>query len=319
MPLVVASANGLAACKRAMELLREGGDPLDAAVAGVNLVEDDPNDHSVGYGGLPNEDGVVECDACVMHGPTHEGGAVGALRNIRNASSVAREVMRRTDHVLIVGEGALRFARAQGFQEQELLTDETRAIWQEWKSLHAGQRGRAPGETGRAAGIEFTHGTVTCVTLSPGGDLAGCTSTSGRSYKLPGRVGDSPILGAGLYVDNEVGACGSTGLGEANQLNCTCFQVVEAMRHGMSPEAACCQALRRVADHTEPRLRQKNGHPRYQLKLYAVSRAGVCGGGAMLKEDCTMAVHDGTAAHLVPIPGLYPPPPRKRRRRKPHP
>ncbi|MEW6251092.1 MAG: isoaspartyl peptidase/L-asparaginase, partial [Planctomycetota bacterium] len=253
-PVLCGSANAIRACDRAIELLRQGGDPVDAVVAGVNIIEDDPHDHSVGYGGLPNEDGVVELDASVMHGPLHRAGAVAALRNIRNPSSVARLVMRWTDHVLLVGEGALRFAKAMGFKEEELLTDEARAIWLKWKATHsadddwlypeaneeaerwrrthhaerqpgAALRGRpdaAVGESGGAIrsatdatarrlrddGIEFTYGTINCLALTPTGDLGGCTSTSGLSYKLAGRVGDSPIIGAGLYVDNEVGGCG---------------------------------------------------------------------------------------------------------------
>lgn len=312
-PVAIASSNGLGACARAMELLKAGGDPVDAAVAGVNLVEDDPEDHSVGYGGLPNEDGIVECDACVMHGPRHKGGAVAALRNIRNASSVAKIVMQRTDHVLLVGEGALRFARAHGFKEQEMLTEEARRIWLKWKETHSDKddwiHPEADVEAARSLGedsAEFTHGTISCLTMTPSGDLGGCTTTSGLSYKIPGRVGDSPVFGAGLYVDNVVGAAGSTGRGEANLLNCSSFLVVELMRHGATPDDACRQVLRRVAGRTEPRLLEKEGYPAYQLKLYAIRKDGRIG-GACMRGDREMAVNDGGESRLVTLKGLFPP------------
>jgi len=206
-PVIIASGNGGPACDKALELLRQGAGPLDAVVAGINLVEDDPEDHSVGYSGLPNEDGVVELDACVMDGPTHKAGAVASLRNIRNPSSVAKLVLRRTDHVLLVGEGALRFAKAHGFKEQELLTDESRRIWLRWKESHSDvddwlrpEVGEEPARQKEQRRRERIDGTITCMALTPNGDLAGCTSTSGLSFKIPGRVGDSPIIGAGLYV-----------------------------------------------------------------------------------------------------------------------
>jgi N4-(beta-N-acetylglucosaminyl)-L-asparaginase len=300
-----------------MELIRQGSDPLDAVVAGINLVEDDPDDHSVGYGGLPNEDGVVELDSCVMHGPTHKAGAVAALRNIRNPSSVAALVMRRTDHVLLVGEGALRFAKAHGFEEQELLTDEARRIWLKWKETHSDLDDWLHPEVGEGAirwereeALEFTYGTISCMALTAAGDLAGCTSTSGLSYKIPGRAGDSPIIGAGLYVDNDVGACGSTGRGEANLQNCSCFMIVELMRGGMTPEQACLALLKRVADKTEPRLRDESGRPNFGLTFYAVRKDGLTGGASMRGEG-KMACHDGVECRHVEIPGLYPAPPQK--------
>ena len=311
-PITIASANGVNACTRAMDLLKQGGDPVDAVVAGVNLVEDDPNDHSVGYGGLPNEDGVVELDACVMHGPTHKAGAVAALRNIRNPSSVARLVMQRTDHILLAGEGALHFAKAHGFKEQELLTDEARRIWLNWKETHSDQddwiHPEADEESVRRLGtneVEFTYGTISCMALTATGDLGGCTTTSGLSYKIPGRVGDSPIIGAGLYVDNQIGACGSTGRGEANLVNCSCFLAVELMRAGATPEQACRQVLQRVAERTEQRLRNERGEPNYQLKLYAVRKDGAVGGACMRGDQAQMAVHDGHECRLISLPGLY--------------
>ena len=287
-PAVIASGNGRHACERAMELLSKGADPVDAAVAGVNLVEDDPKDHSVGYGGLPNEDGVVELDACVMHGPTHKAGGVAALRNIRNPSSVAILVMRRTDHVLLVGEGALRFAKAHGFEEQELLTDDARRIWLRWKESHSDRDDWLYPEANEEAarrlredGIEFTYGTINCCALTTSGDLGGVTTTSGLSYKIPGRVGDSPIIGAGLYVDNEVGAAGSTGRGEANLQNCASFMAVELMRAGMDPEEACMATLKRVAAKCEKRLLDDSGYPNYGLSFYALRKDGVVGGATM--------------------------------------
>lgn len=304
-PVVISSANGLAAVAEAMRQLQKGADPLDAVIDGVVKVEDDPNDTSVGLGGLPNEDGVVELDSCCMHGPTHKAGGVAALRNIRNPSKVARLVMQRTDHVLIVGEGALRFARAHGFTEEDLLTDKTREIWLRWKeSLSRDDDWLEPGEWnggGKGAAnpeaIPFTYGTINCCAVDAKGDIAGVTTTSGLSYKIPGRVGDSPIIGAGLYVDNKVGAAGSTGRGEANLQNCSSFQIVDEMRRGSSPEEACRIVLERIVDHTEPRLRKKNGRPDYDLKFYAVSKSGAYA-GVSLWSGMKFAVHDGTSAKL---------------------
>jgi N4-(beta-N-acetylglucosaminyl)-L-asparaginase len=309
-PIIISSGNGVPACTKAFELIREGHDPLDAVVAGVNIVEDDPEDHSVGYGGLPNEDGVVELDSCVMHGPTHRAGAVAGLRKIRNPSSVATLVMRRTDHVLLIGDGALRFARAHGFKEEELLTDEARQIWLRWKESHSDDDDWICPEAdveaaawNRKRDVPFTYGTITCMALTKGGDLAGCTSTSGLSYKIPGRVGDSPIIGAGLYVDNDIGACGSTGRGEANLQNCSCFMVVEFMRSGMTPEEASLAMLQRIADKTEPRLRDPDGKPNYGLVFYAVRKDGLVGGAAMW-GDPKMTIHDGTTCRQVKLRSL---------------
>jgi N4-(beta-N-acetylglucosaminyl)-L-asparaginase len=302
-----------------MELLQRGADPVDAVVSGVNLVENDPDDHSVGYGGLPNENGVVELDACVMHGPTHKGGAVASLERIKNPSSVAKLVMQRTDHVLLVGEGALRFAKAHGFQEEDLLTDDSRRIWLRWKESHSDRddwiRPEADVEAerhSRREDPEFTYGTITCIGLTAAGDLGGCTSTSGLSYKIPGRVGDSPILGAGLYVDNEVGGCGSTGRGEANLINCSCFQIVELMREGVEPEDACRRVIRRIVERTEPRLVDRNGQPNYQLVFYALRKDGLVG-GACLRGTRKMSTHDGREFRFVTLEGPYPPLPDRER------
>jgi N4-(beta-N-acetylglucosaminyl)-L-asparaginase len=309
-PIVISSGNGVPACDKALELINRGIDALDAVVDGINLVEDNPKDHSVGYGGLPNEDGEVELDSCVMDGPTHKAGAVAALRNIRNPSSVAALVMRRTDHVLLVGEGALRFAKAHGFKEHELLTDEAREIWLRWKEKHSNRDDWLHPEADEEAArrlrendLEFTYGTITCMALTEGGDLAGCTSTSGLSYKIPGRVGDSPIIGAGLYVDNEIGACGSTGRGEANLQNCSCFMIVEFMRQGMTPDEACLEMLKRVADKTEPRLRDESGKPNYGLTFYAVRKDGLVGGATMWGK-AKMTVRDPAASRQIELPYL---------------
>src|SRR5262245_58210985 len=211
-PVLVGSANSFPSCEKAFALIGSGSHPLDAVVAGVNIVEDDPKDNSVGYGGLPNEDGVVQLDSCVMDGPTHRSGAVAALERIKNPSSVALLVSRRTDHCLLVGEGALKFARAHGFKEENLLTEESRKIWLDWRETHSDKDDWLHPEADKEAarwkreeGRNWTTGTITCMALTKNGHIAGCTSTSGLSYKLSGRVGDSPIIGAGLYVDNEIG------------------------------------------------------------------------------------------------------------------
>ena len=319
LPVVVSSANGLNSrdadgvrcIERVMAMLRDKADPLDAVIAGVNIVENDPNDHSVGLGGLPNEDGIVELDSCCMHGPTHKAGGVAAIRNIRNPSKVARLVLQRTDHVLLVGEGALRFAKAHGFAEEQLLTDAARKIWLRWKeSLSDRDDWLSPGEAepGKSARgpapFERTWGTINCCAVDGNADIAGVTTTSGLAFKIPGRVGDSPIIGAGLYVDNAVGAAGSTGRGEANLQNCASFLVVEFMRSGKSPEQACLETLKRVAEHTEPRLRDKKGRPAFGLKFYAVAKDGRYGSASMW-SGAQFAVHDGKKARLEECAYLY--------------
>lgn len=315
-PVFVGSLNARPACTRALERLRAGADILDAIVDGVNLVENDPDDNSVGYGGLPNEDGVVELDASVMHGPTHKAAGVAALQRIKNPSSVALRVLWRTDHVLLVGEGAFKFARAHGFPEENLLTEKSRETWLKWRESRSGvDDWLTPEEGGKPASrpgarrfpadsAEFTWGTINCLGLTAGGDLAGCTSTSGLSYKLAGRVGDSPIIGAGLYVDNEIGAAGSTGRGEANLQNLTSFTVVELMRFGMTPTEACKEALRRVAKHTEKRLLNAKGEPDYGLSLYALRKDGMWG-GAVMRGTGKMAVLDGAECRAESIEGLF--------------
>jgi len=297
----VSSANGLRATDRAMELMRQGTDPLDAVIAGVNIVEDDPNDMSVGYGGLPNEDGIVELDASVMYGPTAASGAVAAIRNIKNPSRVAKLVMDRTKHCLLVGNGALKFALAHGFKKENLLTDKAREAWLKWKETMSDQDNWLPAQIKKLPEdlqpVMMTHGTINCLAINEAGVLAGVTTTSGLSYKLAGRVGDSPIIGAGLYVDNEIGAAGSTGVGEANIRTCASFQVVEFMGQGLSPEQACLKTLERIAEKARrwPKslgLTDAGGRPTFGLNFYALNRKGEFAGATMTGRS-TYAVHDG--------------------------
>jgi N4-(beta-N-acetylglucosaminyl)-L-asparaginase len=312
MMRVVASANGLRATERAMAILRRGGRVLDAVIAGVNIVEEDPNDMSVGYGGLPNEDGVVQLDASVMDGPTHASGAVGAIENIKNPSKVAKLVMERTNHCLLAGEGALRFALAHGFKKENLLTDAAREAWLKWKEALSDRDNWLPPAAVNKLPPELqaylmTSGTINCLGLDADGNLAGVTTTSGLSWKIPGRVGDSPIIGAGLYVDNEVGAAGSTGLGEANIRNLGSFQVVQFMAQGMSPEQACLKALERTAAKMKltPRFADANGRPNFGLSFYALNKKGEFGSAAYAK-GARFAVHDGTKNGLREAACLYP-------------
>lgn len=311
-PLVISSANGLRAVSKAMELLQSGSDALDGVIAGVNIVEDDPNDVTVGYGGLPNEDGVVELDAAVMHGRTHRAGAVAALRNIKNPSKVARVVMERTDHVLLVGEGALRFAKMHGFKEEDLLTDKSRQAWLHWKENLSTKDDWLPphtendGDIGAVFEPFFRHtGTIHCSAIDSKGDISCVTSTSGLAFKIPGRVGDSPIIGAGLYVDNAVGAAGSTGRGEATMTSGSAVMIVEWMARGKSPEEACLMACKRIVDHNVMRrLRDESGRPNFNVKFYALDKKGNYG-SASIFDGAEIAVHDGTRARLEPSSYLY--------------
>lgn len=310
--VAISSGNGLPAVSKAIEMIREGRDALDAVIAGVNIIEDDPNDTSVGYGGLPNEDGVVELDAAVMHGPTHRAGAVAALRNIRNPSKVARLVMERTDHVLLVGEGALRFARAHGFIEENLLTDRAREEWLRWKENLSTKDDWLPPHTAEDRDIGsifepfFRHtGTIHCSAIDLKGNISCVTTTSGLAFKIPGRVGDSPIIGAGLYCDNDVGAAGSTGRGEANLINCSSVMVVEFMRQGKSPEQACLDACKRIVEHNRMRrLKDDAGRPTFNVNFYAINKRGEYGAAAIYSGS-KYALHDGTSARLLDAAYLY--------------
>jgi N4-(beta-N-acetylglucosaminyl)-L-asparaginase len=312
-PVAIASGNGLAVVARAGEMMTAGADPLDAAVAGVAIVEADPEDNSVGYGGLPNEEGVVELDASVMHGPTHRAGAVASLRNIMHPAQVAKLVMERTDHVLLVGEGAHKFARAHGFPEVNLLTEKSRQAWLRWKeSLSPHDDWISPeeedGRQGAAGAVPFTYGTVHCSALAADGSLAGVTSTSGLAWKLPGRVGDSPIIGAGLFVDNNIGSAGATGRGESVILSAGAATIVELMGTGLEPTEACRRVLQRIADRTHSRrLRGPDGRVNFDVKLYAVRKDGRYGGAAIHggSPGPQMAVFTAGRARLEPMATLY--------------
>lgn len=306
LPVVISSANGMKATARAMEIIKGGGPPLDAVIAGVNIVEDDPNDNSVGYGGLPNEDCEVELDASVMDGLSCRCGAVAALKFIKNPSRVARLVMERTDHILLVGEGALKFALRMGFQKENLLTEDSRKKWVEWRSnLSATDNWLSEEQEGTPFGQVIKHyGTINCLAVDSAGNIAGTTTTSGLAWKIPGRVGDSPIIGAGLYVDNEIGAAGSTGRGEANIKVCGAHTVIELMRQGKTPAQACLETLERVVRTTrEKRLLNKEGRPNFQLNFYAVTKRGEFGGAALYPSR--FCVNTGAESRLVNSEHLF--------------
>jgi N4-(beta-N-acetylglucosaminyl)-L-asparaginase len=353
-PLSVSSGNGVAAVTKAVEVMRGGGDTLDAVIAGVNIVELDPKDNSVGYGGLPNERGDVELDSSVMHGPTRRAGAVASLRGCKTPSKVARAVMEHTDHILIVGQGAREFATAMGFEDENLLTEESRVAWLRWKETlstvdkwgpspytpapasPAGQRRIAQERerpssqlAERYAGGNFSRredllawadevarrpptGTINCLALDNSFDISGVTTTSGLAWKVPGRVGDSPLIGCGLYVDNEVGAAGSTGRGEEVIYINGARTVVEYMKRGASPEQACLDALKLVASrygNDQSKLRE------IDVNFYALNKRGEFGGAAIWSHTVTSrgerrrrqfaAATDGGRGRLLDSAYLY--------------
>jgi N4-(beta-N-acetylglucosaminyl)-L-asparaginase len=333
--IAISSANGLQACRKAMEMLKSGADTLDAVVAGVNIVELDPNDHSVGYGGLPNEEGVVELDASVMHGPTRRCGSVAAIRGIKTPSLVAKMIMEQTDHVMLVGDNALRFAKAMGFKEEDLLTEDSRVAWMVWKRSLRDKNGGTywvpgvdapPAKPGaelkklfpqaddkllawaQEVALHPLHGTINCLSLNSKGEMSGTTTTSGMAWKIPGRVGDSPIIGAGLYVDQDVGAAGSTGRGEENIRIAGGHTIVENMRHGMTPKAACLDALQRISrnfDHDKKRLAA------IDIQFYALRKDGVYAGASLWSGPTgghpgpLFAVNDGGETRHEPCVTLY--------------
>jgi N4-(beta-N-acetylglucosaminyl)-L-asparaginase len=313
-PKVIASNNGLEGTRSAFRVLTQGGSPLDACVEGCTVVEDDPAELSVGYGGLPNEDGVVELDAAVMDGRTHRAGGVAALRGIRHPTQVARLVLLHTERVLLAGEGALKFAVAHGFTQEDLLTDRARQMWLYWK------RSRGPASDWRPPAEDEAHldaqryfrehfdqppaGTVHFAAIDAAGDLACATSTSGHAFKLAGRVGDSPIVGAGLYVENETGSCGSIGRGESNLENLTSFAAVWMMRDGRSPVEAGLEALRQVARKAPRHLLDAGGRPTFDLRLFLLSKDGAHA-GVSLWAGKQIAITDHQGTRFEPCAALF--------------
>jgi N4-(beta-N-acetylglucosaminyl)-L-asparaginase len=349
-PIIVSAHNGLAYLDRGFEHLSKGGDTLDSAILVVTGPEDDPNDDSVGLGGLPNEEGVVELDSCCMHGPTRRAGSVGGVRNIKNVSKVGKAVMEHTGHVMLVGEGAERFAVAMGYSRENLLTERSRKVWLLWKEYHSGADWWGPGladphwkapepdEINRKPHAEIWRqrverlavrandlgiepefclaaarrvmfpptGTIHCSALSEKGEMSGITTTSGLAFKLPGRCGDSPVIGAGCYTDQDVGSAGATGSGEENIKVAGAHTIVENMRHGMSPRDAGMDALKRI-------VRNYNGDMsrlRFMDMTYYILRKDGAYAGVSLWEGYSegnphkIAVHDGTkrseeCAHLL--------------------
>ena len=288
--------DGTNAVSRAMRGITEGEDVLDALMAGVNIPERDPEETGVGYGGVPNAEGVVQLDAACMHGPRGWAGGVGALEGVRTPSLVARDVMAQTDHHLLAGDGAQQFARQMGYEiEDSLTTENSLRIWREWKRridpehwLDPSQRQEAGRQAARAMMDEgivdsTTYwGTIHCAGITPDADVSAVTTTSGLWFKIPGRVGDSPILGAGLYVDNDVGTSGSTGRGEANLYNLSSFRAVELMRDGRHPTDAGMEALRRIRESTrDPRLLDDRGRPAFNVRFFLLNKEGQHAGVSM--------------------------------------
>jgi N4-(beta-N-acetylglucosaminyl)-L-asparaginase len=315
-PVVVSSANGnrfknggnVTAVQKAFSMITAGKDVLDSVIAGVNIVELDPLDDSVGYGGLPNAEGVVQLDSSCMHGPKKRAGAVGALEGVRTPSLVAQSVLENTDHHLIVGEGAQKYARSMGFKiEDDLNTENSRKQWLEWKRRIDPQHYLDPAkraEAGRRAALEMLaegllreenlHGTINCDGINSKGEICGVTTTSGLAWKIPGRLGDSPILGAGLYVDGNVGAAGSTGRGEANLYNLCSFVIVEEMRRGAHPKDAGMEVLRRIKANTvEKRLLKVDGNPNFGINFYILNAKGEYAGVSMYQSKYAMCNENG--------------------------
>lgn len=249
---------GKKASETGWKILADGGSALDAVEKAANIIELDGDGMGVGYGGLPNEDGIVQLDASIMDGKTYNAGSVACLENIKTPCSVARVVMERTDHVMLVGEDALEFARTWGFKEHNLLTEKARKVWLQWKERRSERDDWGPPEhlknvkkDGSASDenedFERLLGTTNVLALDKNGDIAGVTTTSGLSFKIPGRVGDSPIIGAGLYVDNDVGAAAATGRGEDVIKSCSSFYMVMLMKEGRTPQQACDDAVNLIA------------------------------------------------------------------------
>ena len=334
LPIIICAGNGYNYLDQAYALLAGGADTLTAALKVVQGPEDDPNDESVGLGGHPNEECVVELDACCMHGPTRTAGSVGGVRNIKNVSLLANTVRLHTGHVMLVGEGAERFAVAQGFQRENLLTDRSRKEWLLWKETHSDwwgpgiassdwrNRFRAPtrAETWElrirrmeeiAANVGIPPelrmdairsvvfpptGTIHCSVLNEKGEMSGCTTTAGLAWKIPGRVGDSAIIGAGCYTDQDVGSAGATGSGEENIKVAGAHTIIENMRHGMSPFDAAMDALNRL-------VRNYNGDKErlqfMDMTYFALRKDGTYAAVSLWEgyepgKPHQIAVHDGT-------------------------
>jgi N4-(beta-N-acetylglucosaminyl)-L-asparaginase len=329
-PVVISSSNGHryknggpeTGVERAFALMAKGTDVLDALIAGVNIVELDPEETSVGYGGLPNAEGVVQLDACCMHGPRKRAGGVACLEGVRTPSLVAQKVMDYTDHHLLVGDDAQRFARSMGFAiEDDLNTERSRNSWLEWKRqsdplhyLDPARREAALRQVDRdliAAGIvdpQHLYGTINCNGVNAAGDICGVTTTSGLAWKIPGRVGDSPILGAGLYVDGAVGAAGSTGRGEANLFSLASFLIVDEMRRGRHPKDAGLEALGRIkANQVEKRLLNARGEPNFNITFYVLNARGDYAGVSLYNPGkLDFAVCDEKGPRLESCDALLP-------------
>ncbi len=298
----VGSRNAERGIRLAVPMVASGTDTLDAAVEGVKIQELDPTDNSVGYGGLPNEDGVVQLDASCMHGPSRRAGAVASLENIKTPSEVARLVLKYTDHILLVGEGARKFALSYGFKEEDLLTPESREAWLHWRANRGHEDDWIDVPDSEPLRARVT-GTCNLDIINAQGEISSVTTTSGLSWKIPGRAGDSPIIGAGQYTDNEVGAAGSTGMGERNIMVCGGFLTVEHMRRGMKPTDAAIETLKRVIAMTPPRLLNERGRPKYQLSFYALNKRGETGSASIFPSS--YATHDGTDAVVRDTAFLY--------------
>jgi N4-(beta-N-acetylglucosaminyl)-L-asparaginase len=334
-PILISSANGMNGSDGGYTLLTRGRDPLDAVMFVLKVQEDDPNDDSVGLGGLPNEDGVVELDACCMHGPTRRAGSVAGVREIKNVASVARLVMERTNHVMLVGEGAQKFAVAHGFKQENLLTERSRQIWMLWKEAMSNQDNWGPGlsspgwkspvplgkpqaraelverldriaaeigvnpefrEHAIACVLHPPTGTIHCSAVTENGDMAGGTTTSGLAWKIAGRAGDSPIIGAGCYTDQDVGSAGATGTGEECIKVCGAHTIVENMRKGMDPREAALDTLRRIVHNHED---DRNKLKFISMQFYALRKDGAYAGVSLWSHDTDgkrrhFQVNDGT-------------------------